>query len=336
MGLRSLFAYPVLPDEEASLRARTLHRVAVGSLLITTLLLMVVSAIDPERWPRRALSIAVTAVFIILLLAINRRGHTRLASLVLMAGLVAMTTGNALFSGGFVTPIGYFMVFYVSLAGLLFGSRGVLACAVMLSLLGFALVAVDHYGLTPGRDMYLTPFTTWLFVVMCMGMAALVHREVAGTVQTSLRRARAEIAARRQTQDRLRMAIEAGSLKVWILDLETRCFQADPSLQDAQPFSRANGEPVPFETWMERMHPDDRPAARKALQEVIDGRTTLRVELRLYRADGSMRVLEVTGVVEHDAQGVPRCVVGMNRDITERRRAEMGSARNSCTISGSG
>ena len=323
MGLRELFAYPALPDEEANLRARTLHRVALGSLAITTLLLVVVSVIDPERWPRRLYSIIATAAFIFTLVAINRRGHTRLASMVLMGGLVAVTTGNALFSGGFVTPIGYFMVFFVSLAGLLFRSRGVLACTMLLGLLGLAMVLAEHHGLAPQAEKYLTPFTTWLFVMMCMGLAAMVHREVAGTLQSSLRRAQGEISARRQTQDRLRMAIEAGSLKVWILDLDTRCFQADPSLQDPQPFSRAHGEPVPFEKWMERIHPDDRDAARTALQDVIDGRPTLRVELRIYRADGTLRVIEVTGVVEHDAEGAPRCVVGMNRDITERRRAEM-------------
>ncbi|HWL62716.1 MAG TPA: response regulator [Steroidobacteraceae bacterium] len=322
-ALRQLFAYPALPDEEDNLRARTLHRVAVGSLLITTLLLVVVSVIDPERWPRRLVSITATTAFIVTLIIINRRGHTGVASMMLMGGLVAVTSVNAMFSGGFVTPIGYFMVFFVSLGGLLFRSRGVLLWTVLLGLLGLAIVAAGHYGITAGSGSYLTPFTTWLFVMMCMAMAALVHREVAGTLQSSLRRARAEIAVRRQTQDRLRMAIEAGNLNVWILDLRTRCFQADPSLQDPQPFSRAHSQPVPFGTWMERMHPEDRPAALTALQDVIDGKPTLRVELRLYRADGSMRVIEVTGAVEHDARGAPGCVVGMNRDITERRQAEM-------------
>ncbi|MGC2542061.1 MAG: EAL domain-containing protein [Candidatus Sulfotelmatobacter sp.] len=79
---------------------------------------------------------------------------------------------------------------------------------------------------------------------------------------------------------------------------------------------------------LEQIHPDDRARVSGAAEKArITGRGE-RLEYRILHKDGSWRVLESTASVIRGAKGETEGLVVVNRDITERKRAEEMLAHN--------
>jgi PAS domain S-box-containing protein len=79
---------------------------------------------------------------------------------------------------------------------------------------------------------------------------------------------------------------------------------------------------------LEQIHPDDRPRVLKAAENArLTGRGE-RMEYRIRHKDGSWRTLESTASPIRNAKGQTDKLVIVNRDITERKRAEEQLAHN--------
>ena len=79
---------------------------------------------------------------------------------------------------------------------------------------------------------------------------------------------------------------------------------------------------------IDEIHPDDRPRVLKAAEKVrLSGRGE-RVEYRVRHKDGSWRTLESTASAFRNTRGQTDQLVIVNRDITERKRAEEMLAHN--------
>lgn len=79
----------------------------------------------------------------------------------------------------------------------------------------------------------------------------------------------------------------------------------------------------PAESSLFRAHvlPEDLPAVDAAMATAM-ATGVYEVEFRIRRGDGEQRWIRAQGVLEHDAVGVPRRLLGANLDITERRALE--------------
>lgn len=78
-----------------------------------------------------------------------------------------------------------------------------------------------------------------------------------------------------------------------------------------------------FGEYLSLLHPEDAPAAKQTLIECLRGtRSSYRTQERLLRPDGDVRWLEATGQAEYSAEGQALRMVGVVRDITERRGFE--------------
>jgi diguanylate cyclase (GGDEF)-like protein/PAS domain S-box-containing protein len=72
----------------------------------------------------------------------------------------------------------------------------------------------------------------------------------------------------------------------------------------------------------EQIHPDDRMRVLEAAREARESGVGKRLEYRIKHKDGSWRVLESVASTIRDAKGDVAKLVIVNRDITERKRAE--------------
>ncbi len=77
-------------------------------------------------------------------------------------------------------------------------------------------------------------------------------------------------------------------------------------------------------TWLERLHPDDREATEKTFRAYIAGESSeYRGEYRQACADGSWKwILSVGNIVERDARGRPVRMLGMHTDIDYLKQTE--------------
>ena len=77
-----------------------------------------------------------------------------------------------------------------------------------------------------------------------------------------------------------------------------------------------------FEGYLKRVHPDDRGATQKIIEQAFAERKPFSFEERIIRADGAVRWLHSQGKWIVDPAGNPLKLVGICQDITERTLAE--------------
>jgi two-component sensor histidine kinase len=84
----------------------------------------------------------------------------------------------------------------------------------------------------------------------------------------------------------------------------------------------ADDETYTIESWIQRVHPDDRPAVQAALYKALAGQAVYDVEYRVVLPDGQIRWIGARGRVYPGPSGEPRRVAGISYDITQRKQAE--------------
>jgi two-component system cell cycle sensor histidine kinase/response regulator CckA len=134
-------------------------------------------------------------------------------------------------------------------------------------------------------------------------------------------RKRAEQALR-ESQERLRLAVQATGLGPWDWDItnDAVIFSSEWKRQLGYDDDELENR---FEEWESRLHPHDREPVHQALQAYLEGRRPeYAVEFRLRHKDGSYRWIYTRGTAARDATGRPTRMLGCHLDITDRKRAE--------------
>lgn len=80
------------------------------------------------------------------------------------------------------------------------------------------------------------------------------------------------------------------------------------------------------ESWREFVHPEDREIGSQRFDLAIRGLLGGLFESRIIRQNGSIIHIEGTGRMHYDENGQPQSLFGLNRDITERKNAELHKA----------
>jgi PAS domain S-box-containing protein len=76
-----------------------------------------------------------------------------------------------------------------------------------------------------------------------------------------------------------------------------------------------------YEDWMRALHPEDLKRFAATLRRAVADRTSLTLEYRIMRPDGAVSWLESRATVYCAPDGAPRRMVGVSRDVTERKLA---------------
>jgi diguanylate cyclase (GGDEF)-like protein/PAS domain S-box-containing protein len=119
------------------------------------------------------------------------------------------------------------------------------------------------------------------------------------------------------------MTVQAAELGTWDWQIDGGAVQFND--QWWRMFGFAPGElPDALSTWWSQVNPDDRPAARDALnRHFADQSQPYRCEFRMRCRDGRwLWVMAAGAVVERDGDGKPRRMIGVHMDIDHRKQLE--------------
>ena len=128
-----------------------------------------------------------------------------------------------------------------------------------------------------------------------------------------------------EAEERLRIALEAGRLGAWQLDLPERRLEA--STHCKAHFGRAADEAFTYPDLLASIHPEDRPRMQAAVEQAIATRGEYDISYRCLWPDGSVHWVEVKGRVTSDGSGRPVGMVGVSVDVTDRKVAELERER---------
>ena len=133
-------------------------------------------------------------------------------------------------------------------------------------------------------------------------------------------------AALRESEHRLKLAMESGKLGAFHLDLTRREFLSVSDVYKAH-FGYDTDSPLSYSAFWQAIHTDDVERVRAATQAAIDDHTDYEVEGRSIWPDGSTHWILAHGSAVYDAAGLPISLIGVTQDITERKHLEQEQAR---------
>jgi PAS domain S-box-containing protein len=128
-------------------------------------------------------------------------------------------------------------------------------------------------------------------------------------------------AALGHSEERLRLALDAGAMGTWDWDFATGAIVWSPqhaTLLGMRP-DEFDGR---YETFARRIHPDDLPGLEAAIQEAIKRQAFYQHEYRVIWPDGTLRWVSGRGRTFANASGEPARMAGILMDITARREAQ--------------
>src|SRR5262249_17133762 len=128
--------------------------------------------------------------------------------------------------------------------------------------------------------------------------------------------------ALREREQRLRLVLDASRAGCWLRDVRTGRVDWDDRFRELYGFTSA--EPASFEAWLSRVHEEDRPQELELWDQILHTKThdTFDSTFRIVRPDGTVLWIQSLGQVHRDPEGQIMRLIGLELDITERRRAE--------------
>ncbi|MBD2325723.1 PAS domain S-box protein [Alkalinema sp. FACHB-956] len=121
--------------------------------------------------------------------------------------------------------------------------------------------------------------------------------------------------------ERLDFALEGANIGIWEWSATSNRL-----IWDSRMFALYGIQPEEFsgqyEDWFNRVHPDDRAYVQQAEQESLQGTRDPLTEFRITWPDGTVRFIESRAFKHRNNQGEVIKAVGLNLDITDRKKAE--------------
>jgi diguanylate cyclase (GGDEF)-like protein/PAS domain S-box-containing protein len=146
---------------------------------------------------------------------------------------------------------------------------------------------------------------------------------VIGTMMTLADISRRKIAeqALRESEEQLRLAMDAAQMGIWYWECETDRFLHSEGLgvlfggRAADPMSH-------YRVFQQRLHAEDRELLEATMRHAIRRGTDFQIDYRVVWPDGSTHWLTNRGQIHRDANGRAQRVIGVAMDITDRKLAE--------------
>lgn len=125
----------------------------------------------------------------------------------------------------------------------------------------------------------------------------------------------------RASEERLRVALQAGHMGTWDWNLETDevLWSREHNRMYGLPLDQREGTVADF---MATLHPEDRGAVEHALRQALDTRTDFSMEMRAVHPDGSQHWISGHGRALYSQDGAATRMIGVVYEVTERKEAE--------------
>ncbi|MBS0295366.1 MAG: PAS domain S-box protein [Proteobacteria bacterium] len=199
------------------------------------------------------------------------------------------------------------------------GWRGAAISLALSMALVFGLVGVE----APGADWIDLSIRSAIFLAGAgfIAWTGVILRETLRKLRAVMSQEREEHAALQTNEQRMRLAQDVAGFGVFDWNIETgEAYLSEGFLKN---WGVTREVATDREVLLQRVHPDDRAMVRASNDAALASGRVYEAEYRIIRdSDGAERWLYVRGEVQLGPDGKARRTIGVNQDVTERKRAE--------------
>jgi PAS domain S-box-containing protein len=251
-------------------------------------------------------------IFLVSSYLLNRSGYYSIAALLTIA-MFPIVILASIISGEASNPL---TTLYYLIPGLILGG-------ILLPIYETALFALLEIAVILAMP-YIAPS---VFADFSVGVAPLSAVIISAVLVLISMKARDQIEKDRQaklrdSEERLRLALDAAQLGTWNWNIETGTVSWSEKIEPL--FGLKPGEfDGKYETYLSLIHPEDLSTVQNAIERVLaDQSADYFVEHRIIRPNGEICWLEGRGKVYRNPTGKPVRMVGTVVDVTDRKRAD--------------
>ncbi|AFY43490.1 GAF domain-containing protein [Nostoc sp. PCC 7107] len=124
----------------------------------------------------------------------------------------------------------------------------------------------------------------------------------------------------RESDQRLKLALQAAKLGSWQLNLKT--WELSASSQCYVNFGLPSETEFTYNTLLECIHPDDRTDMQECVRQAIKNHSDYEAEYRCIWTDNTIHWILARGTVIYDSENQPMRMTGVTLDVTDRKQAE--------------
>lgn len=126
-----------------------------------------------------------------------------------------------------------------------------------------------------------------------------------------------------ESQENLRLALDAARMGLWSWDIQTGIIFWSDMIYDLFGIAPKSSSTLTYQDYLHVIHPEDRAGVEAAIQHALKNpKLFYSVEHRIIKIDGEIRWISGQGRVYTDKDGNPMRMAGMVADITERKLSE--------------
>lgn len=124
-----------------------------------------------------------------------------------------------------------------------------------------------------------------------------------------------------ESEQRLRMALDAGRMGMWEWTAARDLFDLSPALEEMHGLAQGEFDGS-LDSFLRSIHAEDRELVAEQIRLTRDERVDHRIEYRVALPDGFVRWIESRGKMFCDPTGKPQRMIGVCLEITQRKWAE--------------
>jgi PAS domain S-box len=168
-------------------------------------------------------------------------------------------------------------------------------------------------------------FVSFSFLAIIGAMGFELGHDLLRSAQLA-RQLQASEGALRESEQRMELAASAAERGLWVWEIESDVIWVTDKTRSLFGFGKE--ESLNFDSFLRRLHPEDRDAVREAVAKALENSSDYRSEYRILRDNLPPRWISARGRVEFNGTGLPSRIRGVSLDITERKQAEAELRQN--------
>jgi len=158
-----------------------------------------------------------------------------------------------------------------------------------------------------------------LYIIYTIRTSNIRHKNL--TLQKEISKRKKTELALRESEERLKLALDASNIGTWHWNIEEDRLYWDYRIYEM--FGIDPGKEMSMDNFMSSIYQEDVPKVKKEIRNAINQGTKYEVDFRVNWTDGSTRHLVIQGAVTQNDSGKAQIMMGVCGDITERKKGEI-------------